>query len=311
MKPRIWFVGTGSFAASCLEHMSGRLAFQKIVTGLPTKAGRGLAERVSPVERAAAARALPVERTGPLSKNVCLLEALSSDPPDLVFVVDFAQWIREPFLSAPRFGCLNIHPSLLPRWRGAAPVQRALMQGDAVAGATVFRLTEEMDAGPILAQTELPVPLAATSAEIFETLALTGSRIAVEGVQSLIKEDCRFLPQNSDFATYAPKLRKEEAEVFWAWDCLRVHNIVRAFDSSIGAFALFGGKRLKLWRAFPAECEGSGSPGEILRFAEGDPVVACGSGALRLMGVQTEGKRKMSGSEWACGGRLETGRVIA
>jgi methionyl-tRNA formyltransferase len=298
--------------------MSEHLTFRKIVTGLPTRAGRGLAERVSRVERAAAERALAVERTGPLSQNGALLEALFSDPPDLIFVVDFAQLIREPFLSAPRFGCLNIHPSLLPRWRGAAPVQRALMHGDAVTGVTVFRLAEEMDAGPILAQAKVPVPSEATSAELFNILALTGSRIAVEGVESLIEGSYQFLDQNSDFSTYAPKLSKEEAGISWGWDCPRIHNTVRAFDSSTGAFVFFGGKRLKLWRVFPIEAEdlsagdslGGGPPGKILRFAEGDPVVACGSGALRLMEVQTEGRRRVSGSEWARGERLETGRVM-
>jgi methionyl-tRNA formyltransferase len=288
--------------------MHGSFAFEKILTGLPTKAGRGLVGRVSRVEEAAQKLGLPVERTGPLSRNGTLAEAFSSDPPDLVFVVDFAQLIREPFLNAPRYGCLNIHPSLLPRWRGAAPVQRALLNGDAATGATVFRLVEELDAGPILRQQEVLIPPSMTSSELFEILALTGSQIAAEGVKSIIEGNCQFSNQNSELATYADKISKAETQVSWDRGHLQIHNAVRAFASSMGAFTFFGGKRLKLWRTVPADA--GGVPGRVLCFIEGDPVVACGDGALRLLEVQAEGKRKVSGADWACGCRLEAGSVM-
>jgi methionyl-tRNA formyltransferase len=305
---RIWFIGGGPFAASCLTRMSARLSFEKIVTGHPTKAGRGLQDRVSCVERAASDLGLPVERTGPLPRNEGLTRAVSSAPPDVMFVVDFAQLIREPFLSAPRHGCLNIHPSLLPRWRGAAPVQRALLEGDETTGVTVFRLVEELDAGPVLARVEVPIPPSATSAELFDLLALAGSKIAVQSIESLIESSYQYLDQNSEFATYAVKLDKTEAQVSWDQGCFRVHNTVRAFASSIGAFVIVMGKRLKLWRTVPVE--GEGAPGQILRFIEGDPVVACAGGALRLKEVQSEGKRKVSGAEWACGARLRAGEGL-
>jgi methionyl-tRNA formyltransferase len=297
--------------------MSQCLVFEKIFTGLPSKAGRGLAERVSRVEDAARNLGLSVERTGPLSQNGAVAETLASDPPDIVFVVDFAQLIREPLLNAPRYGCLNIHPSLLPRWRGAAPVQRALLNGDAVTGVTVFRLTAEMDAGPILGQQEVPVPLAMTSEELFGILALAGSQIAVRGVESIIEDSCQFSDQNSEFATYADKVSKQETQVLWNRDHVQIHNAVRAFASATGAFTFFGGKRLKLWRTLPVETvfAGAGVPGSVVCFIEGDPVVACAKGALRLLEVQAEGKRKVSGADWACGykacgHRLETGSVM-
>jgi methionyl-tRNA formyltransferase len=293
--------------------MSRSLAFEKILTGLPSKAGRGLAERVSRVEEAAERLGLPVERTGPLSQNETLAEALASAPPDIVFVVDFAQLIREPFLNAPRYGCLNIHPSLLPRWRGAAPVQRALLNGDAVTGVTVFRLVKELDAGPILRQKKISVPLTMTAAELFDILALAGSQIAAEGVESIIEGYCQFSNQNSEFATYADKVSKAETRVSWDRDHLQIHNAVRAFASSTGAFTFFGGKRLKLWRTVPVETLPAGCggpPGRVLCFIEGDPVVACAEGALRLLEVQAEGKRKVDGADWACGCRLEAGSVM-
>jgi methionyl-tRNA formyltransferase len=187
-------------------------------------------------------------------------------------------------------------------------VQRALLNGDDVTGVTVFRLTEELDAGPVLLRVEVPVPVSMTSEELFDILALAGSQIAVQGVLSIFKGNYQFSDQNSEFATYADKLRKEETLVSWQWNSFRVHNVIRAFASSVGAFAFFVGKRLKLWRAIPVG-EG-GSPGQIIGFIDGDPVVACAEGAVRLLEVQSEGKRRMSGADWACGCRLKAGSVM-
>lgn len=307
---RFWFMGSGAFAASCLTHLSRGLSFEKIVTGCPTRAGRGLKECASRVGEAAARLGLPFEQTGPLKENDALMRAVSTEPPDIVFVVDFAQLIRDPLLNAPRYGCFNIHPSLLPRWRGAAPIPRALMNGDTETGVTVFRLVREMDAGPILSQAKVPITITTTSEELFETLAFMGSQIAIEGVQSLIEGSYQFSEQNSEFATYAAKITGTEAQVSWTQNSVQIHNTARALFSSSGAFVSVGGKRLKLWRTFPVESTEGTEPGGILFFMEGDPVVACGTGALRLLEVQSEGKRRVSGAEWACGARLKAGGVL-
>jgi methionyl-tRNA formyltransferase len=236
---------------------------------------------------------------------------MTSSPPDLAFVVDFGQMIGEPFLNGPGYGCLNIHPSLLPRWRGAAPVQRAILNGDTVTGVTVFRLVRELDAGPVLVQTEVPIPIDVDSTVLLKNLALAGSKIAVQSVESIIEGNYQFSEQNSEFATYAAKLDKAEAQISWNLDCLSVHNTVRAFASSFGAFVTIRGKRLKVWRtslSSPASAEGV--PGTILSLADGDPVIACGDGAVRLIEVQSEGKRRTGGGEWRRGARLEEGDVL-
>ena len=305
---RVWFIGGGAFAALCLSCMSRELRFEKILTGCPTKAGRGLQDCVSRVEQAACELGFPVERTGPLAQNEEIMKIIATDPPDLVFVVDFAQLIREPLLNAPRYGCLNIHPSLLPRWRGAAPIQRTLMNGDSRTGVTVFRLVKEMDAGPVLIQKEVPITFATTAGELFEILAFTGSQIALDGVKSIIEGSYQFLDQNSEFATYAAKISKAEAQVSWSQNHLQIHNTVRALAFSTGAFTVVDGKRLKLWRTAPVDV--GGPPGSVVYFIDGDPVVACGEGALRLQEVQAEGKRKVCGADWACGGRLKVGEVL-
>lgn len=317
---RIWFIGGGGFAAACLTAMSAHLQFEKIITSEPTKAGRGLNERVSAVERAVYELGLgeklglneKFERTGPLRLNEKLKSAITSDPPDLAFVVDFGQLIEEPFLNGPKHGCLNIHPSLLPRWRGAAPVQRAILNGDAVTGVTVFRLVREMDAGPVLAQSEIPLPMLADASEMFQKLASDGSQIAVQSVKSIIEGSYQFSEQNSEFVTYAAKLSKEEAQISWEHDFISVHNTVRAFAASSGAFVTVMGKRLKIWRTAPVETTPDAIPAQSVQNVElgsmfspdgGDPVVVCRNGALRLLEVQAEGKRRVSGAEWFRGVR--------
>ena len=310
---RLWFMGSGAFGARCLEHLCASLPFERVITGNPARAGRGLKETVSRVEAAALALGLPLERTGPLPQNEALLGAVEADPPDAIFVVDFSQLIREPFLSAPHWGCLNIHPSLLPRWRGAAPIQRALMNGDAETGVTLFRLVPEMDAGPVLRQASVPVGLTDSASGLYEKLSSRGSQIALEGVQCLLNRPnnvFHFLKEQDDStATYAPKLDKAEGAVSWAWEALRIHNVVRALDASFGAFAVVRGARLKLWRTLPCG-RAEGDAGRVLGFSEGLPVVGCGGGALRLDEVQAEGKRRVGGAEWAHGLRLKEGDVL-
>ncbi len=309
---RVWYIGSGAFAALCLSRMASELHFEKVITGHPTIAGRGMKERVSSVEEAALSLSLPLERTGPLSKNEALLRYVTENPPDVIFVVDFAQLVREPFLNEPRFGCLNIHPSLLPLRRGAAPIQRSLMEGDSETGVTVFRLVEAMDAGPVLAQERVSIDLETTSEDLVKTLSISGSKIAVSGVNDLIEKNSDinvFTVQNNDLATYAAKIEKSETQVFWSQPALQIHNTVRALNFFSGSYIMVRGKRLKLWKTYPyTDSSYSGfSAGQAVRFENGVPVLLCSEGLLRLDIVQAEGRGAVSGSEWARGLRLKEG----
>ena len=310
---RLWFIGGGPFAARCLEALVRRLPVERVVTGTPTRGGRGMAEIPSRVEERALALGLPLERTGPLGKNEPLLTALATEPPDAVLVVDFAQLIREPLLSAPRWGCLNVHPSLLPRWRGAAPVPRSLMGGDARTGVTVFRLTPAMDAGPILRQAAVEVGVGETATELYDRLSALGAEIAAEGLSALESagDDFAdlFTPQDDAAASYAAKLERSEFELSWQQTAERADRTVRALEASGGAFVLVRGKRLKVWRAALAD-GGREGPGTVLALQGGALVVACASGALRLEEVQAEGKRRVPAADWARGLRLTPGDVL-
>lgn len=306
-----WFIGEGPFAALCLKRLHALLrpvdgfGLTKVYTSPPGRGGRGMKEIPSPVQECAAEIGLPIRHTGALSQNEEMLSLLRDDPPDAIFVVDFGQVVREPFLSAPRWGCLNIHPSLLPRWRGAAPIQRALMNGDPEAGVTVFRLVPEMDAGPILRQAALPIGPDATASTLYGELSSLGADLAFDGLRALAEGTSSFKEQDASRATHAPKLSREEFEVSWAWPAERVHNAVRGLDASGGAFVPFRGERLKLWRTLPVD--GTGEPGRTLRLERDGPVIACGTGAVRLEEVQAPGKRRTGGGDWARGARLNVG----
>ena len=310
---RLWFIGGGSFAARCLEALVRRLPVELVVTGTPTRGGRGMAEIPSRVEERALALGLPLERTGPLGENEPLLTALAANPPDAILVVDFAQLIREPFLSVPRWGCLNVHPSLLPRWRGAAPVPRSLMDGDVRTGVTVFRLTPEMDAGPILRQAAVEVGAGETATELYDRLSALGAEIAAAGLSALESAgDCfagLFTPQDDAAASYAAKLARSEFELSWRQPAERLDRAVRALEASGGAFVMVREKRLKVWRAAPA-AGGHGEPGTVLALQDGALVVACAAGALHLEEVQAEGKRRVPAADWARGLRLVPGDVL-
>lgn len=298
----MWFIGTGIFASLCLEGLVKRgLTFSRIITGNPTRSGRNNKENPSAVEIKANGLGLTVTRTGKLSQNDELITALEAENPSIIFVVDFGQIIREPFLSRM---CLNIHPSLLPEYRGAAPIQRALLDGHNHTGVTVFRLAAKMDAGEILAQSEIDIAPSENASDLYLRLSEIGCRIASES----LKNELAFSPQNDSFATYAPKIEKPEFELSFTDSAFRFVNTVRALDMSGGAYAVIHGRRVKIWRA----CVRNDTAGEIGHVvnAEGNPIIMCADFGVELQEVQSEGKKKMSGREWSAGLRLKAGDVL-
>ena len=304
----LWFFGTGRFAAKCLSLLEKDISFDVVVTSPPAKGGRGLRTVSSPVDEVCSTLEIPVRRSANVGQDDALLSLLKEAPPLAILVVDFGQKIPEPFLSAPSGGCLNIHPSLLPLYRGAAPVQRALMNGDERIGVTLFRLVEKMDAGPVLFQEEFIPGDSRSSGEVLDILAEKGSKLFLLGVKCLIEGTCVSKEQNSESASYAPKITNSEAEIFWTYPARRIVNAVRALDPAPGAFLFIGGKRVKIWSAEFSPL--SGSPGEVLDFDDGYPVVSASEGAVLLRCVQPEGKRRMDGAEWARGLRLKKGDFL-
>lgn len=290
----MWFIGTGQFASLCLEGLTRRgLTFTRIITGLPTRSGRNSRENPSPVEITAGTLGLTVTRTGKLTENHELTDALSRENPGVIFVIDFGQIIREPYLSRM---CLNIHPSLLPEYRGAAPIQRAILDGHVSTGVTVFRLAKAMDAGEILAQSAADISPSDNASDLYTRLADLGCEIACDAMG----DDMTFTPQNDSLATFALKLEKGEFLLTFEDSAVRFVNTVRALDMSGGAYVMAGGKRLKVWRACIRQDVTGRMQGEIVADG-GNPVVMCADYGVELCEVQSEGKRRITGREWLAG----------
>lgn len=305
---RIWFCGTGSFAASCLLELSGKVPVDVVVTAEPSRSGRGLKVRPAPAERAAADAGLPVVRTRDINADETLLDRLGKDHPLTVLVVDFGQIVGEPFLSLEPLGCMNIHPSLLPKYRGAAPVQRAILNGDETTGVTVFRLVREMDAGPVALQEECPLPGDATTGDMLQALAVRGSQMFLNALELFKERSLKFRQQPHERATYAPKIDKRESELSWGRLARDVHNAVRAMNPAPGAYVIHRGKRLKIWKT--ERTEAPADPGRIARLEKGFPVVSCEDGGVLLREVQKEGKARQGGDAWFRGAGLKEGDLL-
>ncbi len=300
----LWYAGTGPFAALCLEALGDlSVSFSKVITLPPRPMGRKLLLQSTPVDEEARRLGLPVHHTENINKDELLLRELSETPPQAMVVVDFGQFIREPYLSTPLWGCCNVHPSLLPRYRGAAPIQRALMDGVSSTGVTVFRLTEAMDAGPVLHQEPFSVSGDATAGDLFQALAKRGGKNLQNVLQLLRSKQCPSWAQRDEDATYAPKITKEELRIDWNSSAWSLHNKVRALNPVPSAYTEFQGKRLKIWKTQPSSEKGE--PGRVIALSDGCPVVGCASGSLRLLEVQYQGKGRQDAASWARGARIK------
>ncbi len=297
---RLAFMGTPDFAVSALDalHDAGH-EIAAVYTQPPRPANRGRLTP-SPVHLRAEALGLPV-RTPERLKGEEEKAAFAALGLDVAVVAAYGLLLPQAVLDAPRFGCLNIHASLLPRWRGAAPIQRAIMAGDAETGVTIMQMERGLDTGPMLAVESLPIGRQ-TTGELTGELAELGARMMVEVLAKLPGLAATVQPE--DGILYAHKIDKAEARIDWAQPALVIDRLVRAMQPSPGSWFESGGARVKLIAAEP--CEGRGAPGNYL----GEDRVATGDGALRLLTVQPEGKARMPAADWLRGRRLNTGDSV-
>ena len=231
----------------------------------------------------------------------CALDA------DIAVVAAYGLLLPKVCLEAFQYGCINIHGSLLPRWRGAAPIQRALLDGKNYTGVTVFRLAKAMDAGDILAQKRIDISANDSASTLYESLAEIGSSLAAEALSS--REGLAFTPQDDSLATYAPKLDKKDFALTFSMTAEKFSSTVKALDMSGGAYIMIRGKRVKIWRASVRNDLKSDTPGQVLECAE-NLVVSCSDCGVELAEVQSEGKNKISGQQWARGIRLKCEDIL-
>ncbi|MBK9685617.1 MAG: methionyl-tRNA formyltransferase [Betaproteobacteria bacterium] len=301
---KVAFAGTPEFARVALAAIHGAGHDVPLVLTQPDRpAGRGLKLQASPVKQFAQAHGLPLAQPRSLrldgkypEEAAAARTALEEAAPDVMVVAAYGLILPPWVLAQPRRGCLNIHGSLLPRWRGAAPIQRAIEAGDAETGITVMQMDAGLDTGAMLLAEALPIAPTDTSATLHDRLAALGARLIDQALALLAQGALQPRPQPAEGVTYAHKIEKAEAAIAWQAPAAVVERRLRAFDPFPGATAVLGGQPVKVWRG--RVVPGSGVPGQVLQAGEGRLVVACGQDALELLEVQLAGGRRIPAREF-------------
>jgi methionyl-tRNA formyltransferase len=307
---RVVFMGTPEFAARLLTEIVSRgHEVAAVYTQPPRPAGRGMGEKKSAVHLLAESLKLPVRTPKSLKTAEAQAEFAALDA-DVAVVAAYGLLLPQPILDAPRYGCLNLHGSLLPRWRGAAPIQRAIMAGDAESGVMVMKMEAGLDTGPIALTAKTPIDPEMTAGELHDRLAELGAALMGEALDLLAKGELHYAPQSEEGACYAQKIEKGEARIDWRRPARDLHNLVRGLSPFPGAFFEtdlgHGVERVKVLRTHVEA--GEGTPGAAL---DDEGLIACGAGALRLLRVQRAGKGEMDFGEFARGRRLTKGVALA
>jgi methionyl-tRNA formyltransferase len=309
MSLRIVFMGTPAFACPTLSEIVGQ--GHEVVacyTRAPAPAGRGMAETKSPVHRMADQFGIPVLTPATL-KTLEATEAFSAHDADVAVVVAYGLLLPPAILALPRDGCLNLHGSALPRWRGAAPIQRAVMAGDRETAVMVMRMEAGLDTGPVAMAERIVIGPDMTAGELHDRMMGLGADLMARALAALSRGSLGFTPQSEEGVTYARKIDKHEARIDWSRPAADLHNHIRGLAPFPGAYFEAdwgqGATRVKVLRAAPAV--GSGEPGRVLSDAL---VVACGSGAIRLIEVQRAGKSPMRAEDFIRGAGLSAGQRL-
>jgi methionyl-tRNA formyltransferase len=292
---RVVFAGTPDFAVAGMQALCRAGHELTLVLTQPDRpSGRGLEPAPSPVKRAAAT--LGVEVFQPVTLGDSAVHSrIRAARPDVLIVAAYGLILPQAVLDIAKRGALNIHASLLPRWRGAAPIQRAIMAGDSVTGVCIMQMDAGLDTGPVLLQVETPIGPEDTAGTLHDRLALLGATLLVDALRGLEQGIISPLPQASEGVTYAPKIAKSEARIDWARPALEIGRQVRAFNPYPGAVARIRDTEVKVWRA--AVLAGSGIPGTVLRAGSEGIVVACGTAALELIELQRAGGKRLAAGD--------------
>jgi len=301
----VLFDGTPEFAARCLETLlQSRHRVVGVMTQPDRPAGRGFAVTPSPVKKLASARGIQVTQPKSL-RDAQAQEELKHFRADVIVVAAYGLILPRPVLELPRQGAINIHASLLPRWRGATPIQRALLAGDRQTGVSIMQMDTGLDTGPVLMQEKTPILEDDTLGTLQDRLAELGAKLIVRALDALEAGVVKAIPQPVEGVTYAAKLDRGEARVDWRKAAVDVNRQVRALNPSPGADARMRGVELKIWRC--ATATGRGNPGEVLSMGENGLCVACAEGALVITELQRSGGKRLPVAEFLRGFPLDVG----
>ena len=309
MALRVVFMGTPDFSVPTLAEIVGQgHDVVAVYSRAPAPAGRGMELRKSPVHVAAERFGIEV-RTPKNFRNADDVDALAALAPDLIVVVAYGVILPQAVLDIPPLGCINVHASLLPRWRGAAPIQRAIMAGDQETGVAIMQMEAGLDTGPVGLVEKVAITPDMTAGELHDRLARSGADALGRALAALSRGTLAFTPQPEDGVTYAKKITNDDARIDWTQSAQAVHDHVRGLSPFPGAFCMIGGakgpERMKILRTERAD--GQGAPGTAL---DDHLLIACGEGAVRLLDVQRAGSKPMKAEDLLRGFAVPTGTVL-
>jgi methionyl-tRNA formyltransferase len=299
MTLRIVFMGSPDFALPTLKALESQFNVVGVVTQPDRPAGRGRKPQAPDVKKLAISLELPYIQPATL-KDESALQQLNDWAPNVIVVAAYGQILRENVLNLPRFGCVNVHASLLPRWRGAAPVQAALLHDD-VTGVTIMKMDKGLDTGPILSQQSIPINDDMTAGKLFDQLAVMGADLLLRTLPKYINGEIKPQLQDEENATYAPRLKKEDGMLDFSQPASFLARMVRAYNPWPGAYQFYDGTRLKVYKAHAVE-QINVQPGARLIY-KGKPAWGTGQGLLILDQVQAAGKSRLSGKEFLRGAK--------
>ena len=310
---KLGFAGTPDFAVPALERLAAAHRIAAVFTQPDRPSGRGRGLHMSPVKRRALELGLPVLQPATF-KTAEVLETLRAAQLDALIVVAYGLILPASTLGFPRLGCFNIHASLLPRWRGAAPIQRALLAGDSATGVTIMRMEAGLDTGPMLASSRIGIEPNDTAKTLHDRLAPLGAQLMAETLEALHLGRAREAAQPATGVTYASKIDKAEAQIQWQRSAAEISRQVRAFNPWPMAETRLNGEQLRIWAAEAIESpslQGSANPGSVLTAAPEGIDVVCGSGILRILNLQLAGRKPLPAAEFLRGQRLDGTRFGA
>jgi methionyl-tRNA formyltransferase len=303
---RLILMGTPDFAVPTLIELAARgHDIAAVYTRAPKPAGRGMELQPTPVEREARRLGLPV-LTPTTLKDAAAQAAFVAFDADAAVVVAYGLLLPKPILAAPRLGCFNVHASLLPRWRGAAPINRAIMAGDMETGVTIMKMDDGLDTGAIAMAESTGISADMTAGDLHDALARLGADLMSRALAAAERTTLKFKAQPEAGVTYAAKIGKDETRIDWTKPWQQVHNHIRGLSPFPGAWFEIGGVRVKALRS--TKGEGSGKPGVLL---DDHLMIACGAGAVRLGQVQRAGKQPMAAEEFLRGTPMKAGMQLA
>lgn len=314
---KIIFAGTPEFAAVALQSLrDAGFDIPLVLTQPDRPAGRGMQLQASPVKQFAVAHAIPVAQPVSLRLNGKYPEVadeahalLHATPHDVMVVAAYGLILPRSVLDIPKYGCINIHASLLPCWRGAAPIHRAIEAGDAETGVTIMQMEEGLDTGPMLLMERLPITATDTTGSLHDKLADLGGKMIVAALRKLEQGNLTATPQPGEGVTYAAKISKEEAALDFTLPAVTLDRKIRAFNPFPGAVASFNEVPVKFWRAEVAASTSNAAPGQVLAASAQEGVlIGCGQGVLRVLELQKPGGKRLPAAEFLKGFPLDGGQ---